>query len=238
MAYTRSVLATESHDVDADFSIPQRRASDVLRLPDAAGELGVYPRFVKPVIDWIVAFLLFAIVLPVLVAVAVAVYAEYGRPILFRQSRVGRDGREFKVNKFRTMDFDRRGPAEGPFSGRNRRLIHKSEDDPRIRAVGRFLRVWSLDELPQLANVLTGDMSLVGPRPEMVQIVERYEEWQHARHRVKPGITGLWQVSAREIPMHQATHIDLEYINRLSLLEDLRIMAGTLPAALGDRKGF
>jgi lipopolysaccharide/colanic/teichoic acid biosynthesis glycosyltransferase len=136
------------------------------------------------------------------------------------------------------MEADRRGLGGGAFRGRDRRSTHKSEHDPRIRPVGRFLRKWSLDELPQLTNVLTGHMSLVGPRPEMVQIVERYEGWQHARHRVKPGITGLWQVSAREVPMHEATHIDLEYVERLSFLEDLRILAGTLPAALGDRKGF
>jgi len=178
------------------------------------------------------------VTLPILVAVAVAVYAEFGRPILFRRPRVGRGGHVFKVNKFRAMDSDRRGRADESFRGADGRRIHKSENDPRIRPVGRFLRKWSLDERPQLTNVLAGDLSLVGPRPEMVQVVERYEGWQHARHQAKPGITGRWQVSAREIPMHEATHIDLQYVDRLSLREDLTILAATLPTALGDRKGF
>ncbi|MCP4250749.1 MAG: sugar transferase, partial [bacterium] len=176
--------------------------------------------------------------LPSFVAVAIAVYVEFGRPIFFRQPRVGRGGSVFTINKFRTMELDRRGESSGPFRGADRRRIHKSEDDPRIRPVGRFLRKWSLDELPQLTNVLAADMSLVGPRPEMVQVVAHYEGWQHARHEVKPGITGLWQVSARGVPMHEATHIDLTYIARVSLREDLRILAGTLPAAFGEHRGF
>ena len=238
MAYTRRVLVTEAHAIDTDLSIPQRRAGDVARPTFIAPERAVYARYFKPVIDWVAAFIMLAVTLPILAAVAVAVYAEFGRPIFFRQPRVGRDGHVFKVNKFRTMDSDRRGQAGDSFRAADRRLAHKSEDDPRIRPVGRFLRKWSLDELPQLTNVLAGDMSLVGPRPEMVQVVERYESWQHARHQVKPGITGLWQVSAREIPMHEATHIDLEYVDRLSLREDLKILGATLPAALGERKGF
>ena len=92
--------------------------------------------------------------------------------------------------------------------------------------------------MPQLWNVVAGQMSLVGPRPEMVQIVDRYEPWQHARHQVKPGVTGLWQVSARgEVPMHEATHIDLEYVESISLWTDIRILALTIPAALGSRTG-
>ncbi len=236
MAYTRRVLVTEV--IPADLSIPQRRTNDRAVLSRHAAPLGVYARYVKPALDRVTAFVLFVLTLPILMAVVVAVYAEFGRPIFFRQPRVGRGGRVFKVNKFRTMDADRRTSRPEPLRAADRRRSHKSESDPRIRPVGRFLRRWSLDELPQLTNVLAGHMSLVGPRPEMVQIVERYDEWQHARHQVKPGITGLWQVSARDVPMHEATHIDLEYVSRLSLREDLRILAGTLPAALGDGKGF
>ena len=231
-------MVTEAHVIDTDLSIPQRRVGDVARPTFIAPDRAVYARYFKPVIDWVAAFIVLTVTLPILVAVAVAVYAEFGRPIFFRQPRVGRDGHVFRVNKFRTMDSDRRGQAGDSFRGADRRRTHKSEDDPRIRPVGQFLRKWSLDELPQLTNVLAGDMSLVGPRPEMVQVVERYESWQHARHQVKPGITGLWQVSAREIPMHEATHIDLEYVDRLSLREDLKILGATLPAALGERKGF
>ena len=230
-------MATAAPGIEAEFSIPQRRASDVP--PSVAGrEATAYSRYFKPAFDWVVAIIVLASTLPILVAVAVAVYAEFGRPIFYRQPRVGRHGRVFTVNKFRTMDQDRRGQrSDGVLTG-DRRRTHKSEDDPRIRPVGRFLRKWSLDELPQLANVLTGEMSLVGPRPEVVSVVERYEDWQHARHQVKPGITGLWQVTAREVPMRDAIHIDLEYVSRLSPGEDLKILAATLPAVLGQRKGF
>ena len=230
-------MVTEAPVLETDVSITQRRLVDAPPPVHGAALKGAYCRVAKPVLDFMAALVLFVVTLPILLAVAVAVYAEFGRPIFFRQPRVGRDGRVFRVNKFRTMDFDRRSTATG-FRGAERRRTHKSEDDPRIRPVGRFLRKWSLDELPQLTNVLAGHMSLVGPRPEMVQIVDNYEDWQHARHQVKPGITGLWQVSARDVPMHEATHVDLEYVSRLSLREDLRILAGTLPAALGDGKGF
>jgi lipopolysaccharide/colanic/teichoic acid biosynthesis glycosyltransferase len=234
----RRVLVTAAPVTETDLSTPQHRASDVLPTDPAVPQGAAYAAYVKPVLDRVAAFILLVATLPILAAVAVAVYVELGRPIFFRQPRVGRGGRVFKVNKFRTMESDRRGERLDGFVGGDRRRTHKAANDPRIRSVGRFLRKWSLDELPQLTNVLAGDMSLVGPRPEMVSVVERYEGWQHARHQVKPGITGLWQVSAREVPMHEATHIDLEYVSRLSLRQDLRILAATLPAALGERKGF
>ena len=219
-----------------EVRVPRRRSSD--RTRGEPGEFGPYVRMVKPLLDVLMATVLLVVTVPILVAVAMAVYVEYGRPIFFRQSRVGRGGRVFRVTKFRTMEPDRRGAGGRIPRSPDRRRTHKPQHDPRVRPVGRFLRTWSLDELPQLLNVLTGDMSLVGPRPELAQVVEHYEDWQHARHRVKPGITGLWQVSAREIPMHEATHIDLEYLRRVSLAEDVRILARTLPAAFGARRGF
>jgi len=199
---------------------------------------GTYERFVKGLIDRTVGLVLMVLTLPVVIPVMIAVFIDLGLPIFLRQERVGRDGKVFKVVKFRSMEPDRRA-ARGPsFVGSDRRVNHKSEDDPRLTPVGRFIRKWSLDELPQLWNVVAGQMSLVGPRPEMVQIVERYEPWQHARHQVKPGVTGLWQVSARgEVPMHEATHIDLEYVESISLWTDIRILALTIPAALGSRTG-
>ncbi len=106
--------------------------------------------------------------------------------------------------------------------------------------MGRFLRRWSLDEIPQFWNVLLGHMSLVGPRPELVEIVEtRYEPWQHRRHAVKPGITGLWQVSARsaEELMFERTDIDLHYVDNVTFTHDAKILLQTIPAALGLRKG-
>jgi lipopolysaccharide/colanic/teichoic acid biosynthesis glycosyltransferase len=198
-----------------------------------------YERLVKPAVDRAVAIALLLVTLPVLVLVALAVRARMGRGVIFRQERVGRDGRRFTVLKFRTMAHDRRrrvAPAPTP----DRRKTHKHEHDPRLTPLGRFLRKWSLDELPQLWNVARGDMSLIGPRPELVSIVDRYETWQHGRHRVKPGLTGLWQVTARgEGPMHENTHLDLAYAERVSFRNDCRIVLLTIPALLlGRRTGF
>ena len=185
------------------------------------------------------AALLLLVVSPVLIAVAVAILFALGRPLVLRQPRIGHGGNVFLTLKFRTMRPDRRQQDPGGWAGADRRLTHKSAQDPRLVPVGRFLRKWSLDELPQLLNVLRGEMSLVGPRPEMVAIVQRYAGWQHKRHLVKPGVTGLWQVSARgDGMMHERTDVDLEYIARLSLKQDLKILVLTLPAALGLRKGF
>ena len=204
----------------------------------AARKRGTYERVVKGLIDRVVGLVLAVLTLPIVIPVAIAVFIDLGLPVFLRQERVGINGKVFKVIKFRSMEPDRRGQAPRSFVGTDRRVNHKSEDDPRLTPVGRFIRKWSLDELPQLWNVVMGQMSLVGPRPEMVQIVDRYEPWQHARHQVKPGVTGLWQISARgEVPMHEATHIDLEYVDTISFSTDLRILAKTLPAAFGSRTG-
>jgi lipopolysaccharide/colanic/teichoic acid biosynthesis glycosyltransferase len=144
----------------------------------------------------------------------------------------------FELHKFRTMQPDRRAQFEGSYDGDNRRLTHKHPNDPRLTRLGRTLRKWSLDELPQLWDVLMGKLSLVGPRPELVGIVERYEPWQHARHTVKPGLTGLWQVTARgEGEMFEHTDIDIEYARKVTLRGDVKIMFLTIPAVL-SHKGY
>jgi lipopolysaccharide/colanic/teichoic acid biosynthesis glycosyltransferase len=172
-----------------------------------------------------------------LALVALAIRMRMGRGVLFRQARVGKDGVVFDVLKFRTMGHDRRG-EQALYVGPERRRNHKSVDDPRHTSLGRFLRKWSLDELPQFFNVLRGEMSVVGPRPELVSVVERYEPWQHERHQVRPGITGIWQVSERNgTPLHEATHLDIEYVETVSLPTDLLILARTIPAMLGRGKG-
>ena len=174
---------------------------------------------------------------PVIAATAAVVRVTCGSPVLFLQQRVGRDGQPFTVYKFRTMTPDRRAARIEVAADRERRRTHKSPFDPRHTPVGRFLRQTSLDELPQLWNVVIGDMSLVGPRPELVEVVARYKHWQHARHSVKPGVTGAWQISQRgSVPMHEATQVDLDYIRRLSLREDLRILFAT-PKTLLLRRG-
>lgn len=198
---------------------------------------GLYERRVKPALDWMGALLLLLLTLPLMAASAVAIRLTMGAPILLRQPRVGRFGRVFTIYKFRTMLPDRR-EGRATYGGPERRISHKRADDPRITPVGRFLRKWSLDELPQFFNVLKGDMSLIGPRPELVPIVAAYQPWQHGRHAVKPGITGLWQVSERgDRLLHEATDVDLAYIERLGPVADLQILLHTPLAALGLRHG-
>lgn len=198
---------------------------------------GRYERWVKPTIDRFAGIVLTVLTAPIVFIVVPLIWREMGRPAIFRQERVGRFGKRFTVYKFRTMLPDRRADVL-PFDGDDRRVNHKSEHDPRHTDLGRFLRKWSLDEIPQFWNVAKGDMSLVGPRPELPGIVGRYEDWQHRRHDVKPGLTGRWQVSARgDIPMHEATDVDIEYVDSLSFVEDVRILMRTPGAMLGSNKG-
>jgi lipopolysaccharide/colanic/teichoic acid biosynthesis glycosyltransferase len=205
-------------------------------VPDIATR-GAYAGLVKPTIDRIAGVTLSVITAPLLMVIIPLIWWKLGRPAIFKQQRVGRNGEEFTVYKLRTMQPDRRERVIS-FDGDDRRVNHKSPDDPRHIPLGRFLRKWSLDELPQFWNVALGHMSLVGPRPELPHIVDRYDDWQHRRHAVKPGITGLWQVSERgEVPMHEATDVDIEYVESVSLACDLRILALTIPAALGSQKG-
>lgn len=208
-----------------------------LRVVPRPARRSAYQRFVKPVIDRVGGIVLSVVTLPILAVVIPLIWWKLGRPAIFKQQRVGLNGEEFTVYKLRTMLPDRRQRSMA-FDGEDRRVNHKSPDDPRHVPLGRFLRKWSLDELPQFWNVALGDMSLVGPRPELPHVVARYEDWQHRRHEVKPGITGLWQVSERgDIPMHEATAVDIDYVEAVSLTADLRILALTIPAALGSQKG-
>jgi len=193
-----------------------------------------YERFVKPAVDRGAAALLLLILSPVFLALAATVALRLGFPVFLRQRRVGRHGDLFTVYKFRTMHPDRRSRQQ-PIPHTDRRRTHKSSADPRHTRVGRLLRKSSADELPQLLNVIRGDMSLVGPRPELPEVVGRYEPWQHVRHRVKPGLTGLWQVSARGGGMmHENPWPDIDYVNAVSAGLDAGILLRT-PKALFRR---
>ena len=151
-----------------------------------------------------------------------------GSPI-FTQERVGRDGKCFKMYKFRTMHADADPYAVAPH-GRG---------DSRITKYGHWLRATSIDELPQLVNVLKGEMSLVGPRPEMPFIAERYDDWQKRRLSVKPGITGMWQILGRkDLPMHENLQYDFYYIRNRSLGLDLSILLRTVGAVISRKGAF
>ena len=213
-----------------------------LEVPIPAGSRhdGVYARWGKRAFDLVVGTLALVVSLPLLGVAALVILVTSGRPILFRQVRLGRDGRPFEVLKFRTMKSDRRNARKAPsWDGVERRHTHKTPDHPLLTPVGRFMRRYSIDEMPQVLNVLRGEMSIVGPRPELPSVVSRYEPWQYARMLVRPGLTGLWQINARgSTPMHEAVEFDIEYLQTMSFGTDVRIIASTPSAMLGEHKGY
>ena len=195
---------------------------------------------VKRLFDIGVASLGVMVASPVMGMIALAVKLTSPGPILFRQTRVGQRGRPFTMLKFRTM---REGADELVDDLREQRgvddLMFKLEDDPRVTRVGRFMRRWSLDEMPQLFNVIRGEMSLVGPRPPLPREVTRYEDWQFDRLEVPPGISGLWQVSGRsDLSFDDCVRLDLFYIENWSLAYDLYILAKTVPVLLSSRGAY
>lgn len=196
-----------------------------------APALSEYQRLVKRLFDLTLTLLLLPFALPLMGMIALAIKLDSPGAVFFRQMRVGENGRLFKMLKFRTM-------VEGAEHMRHmiewvdeQGRVHqdKRRPDPRITRVGRFLRRTSLDELPQLFNVLRGEMSLVGPRPEMPHLVDQYEPWQRRRFAVPQGITGWWQVNGRsDKPMHEHTEDDLYYIQNYSLWLDIMILLKTI----------
>jgi lipopolysaccharide/colanic/teichoic acid biosynthesis glycosyltransferase len=198
-----------------------------------------YERHVKPALDRVLAVVLLLLLSPVFAFLALSIRCTMGRGVIFRQQRVGKNGRLFTLYKFRTMRPDRRRRPGPPLNGHERRRTHKSPFHPLVTPVGRVLRKLSVDELPQLWNVMCGQMSMVGPRPELPWIVDGYEPWQHLRHQVKPGLTGLWQVTTRGVGvMHDRTDVDLEYLERVSFRRDLSIMLRTIPVMIARRGSF
>jgi exopolysaccharide biosynthesis polyprenyl glycosylphosphotransferase len=192
---------------------------------------------VKRLVDLVGASLGLVILSPLFLVLAVAIAVDTGRPILFRQVRVGVHGRPFRMQKFRSMRVG--AAAEQAALAQDsvvRGQAFKLDADPRTTRVGHFLRRSSLDELPQLWNVLLGEMSLVGPRPPLPEEVAGYDLWHRRRLSMKPGITGLWQVRGRRDPeFDHWVEADLEYIDRWSLWLDVTILARTIPAALEGR---
>lgn len=194
----------------------------------------------KRTFDIVLASMAFVLVAPVWLAAIVAIKLDSRGPVVFRQTRVGKDGRLFSVRKFRTMVADAEdrlaevralNEADGP--------LFKVRNDPRITRVGRVLRKTSLDELPQLVNVLRGEMSLVGPRPALPEELEAWDPRLHGRLRVRPGITGMWQVHGRSDASFEAySRLDLYYVDNWSLLNDLSILLKTVPSVLFGRGAY
>jgi exopolysaccharide biosynthesis polyprenyl glycosylphosphotransferase len=190
---------------------------------------------VKRLIDVVGASVLLVLASPVLAAIACAIRIRDGSPVLFRQRRIALHGRPFTIYKFRTMVPDAEARL-GEVAHLNIRVGHafKAANDPRVTPIGAFLRRTSLDELPQLWNVLRGEMSLVGPRPPLPHEVDQYDVWHRRRLSMKPGMTGLWQIEAREAEQEFDRWVerDLSYIDRWSLTLDLEIMIKTVPVVV------
>ncbi|MEU8005837.1 sugar transferase [Catellatospora sp. NPDC049111] len=189
-------------------------------------------RVMKELMDRVGAALLLVLSAPLLVVIAMALRIDSPGPALFKQVRVGRDGREFVIYKFRTMYTDAEARlAELKHLNEHDGVLFKIRDDPRVTAMGRWMRRYSLDELPQLLNVLLGQMSLVGPRPPLPREVAEYAADVWRRLAVKPGMTGLWQVSGRsDLPWEEAVRLDLRYVENWSMSMDLLILLRTLTA--------
>jgi exopolysaccharide biosynthesis polyprenyl glycosylphosphotransferase len=214
-----SSLIEESFDVS---TIERKRTFDILK------------RFT----DIAVASLILLLFLPVIPVIVLLIKLDSPGPVLFRQKRVGKDGREFDFFKFRSMHTGAENVIASlrPLSGVDG-PVFKIKEDPRITGTGRFLRRSSLDELPQLLNVLKGDMSIVGPRPNLPSEVSQYLPWQRRRLDVTPGITCYWQIAGRShIGFQEWMRLDLEYIRSRSLVTDMKIMLKTIPAVIA-RKG-
>ncbi|MGK5742439.1 sugar transferase [Micromonospora sp. URMC 103] len=197
-------------------------------------------KLVKGFVDRSVAVVVLTLLLPLVVVLALAVRLDSRGPVFFRQTRVGRGGREFGVWKFRTMVVNADALlAELAAQNETDGLLFKMRDDPRVTRVGRLLRRWSLDELPQLFNVLLGQMSLVGPRPPLPSEVARYDGDVARRLLVKPGMTGLWQVSGRsDLSWEDGIRLDLYYVENWSLAVDLSILWKTFGAVLKARGAY
>jgi exopolysaccharide biosynthesis polyprenyl glycosylphosphotransferase len=199
-----------------------------------------YDRVVKRFFDLVVAALLLLVAWPVMLLVALAIKLDSPGPALFVQERIGENGQPFEMLKFRSMvvGAERMNNAMATH-GRDDVIVHKTPNDARVTRVGRFIRRTSLDELPQLFNVLRGEMSLVGPRPELPWLVENYEIWQRRRFAVPPGITGWWQINGRsDRLMHMHTEDDLYYIQNYSPLLDLQILWRTIGVVVRGRGAY
>jgi lipopolysaccharide/colanic/teichoic acid biosynthesis glycosyltransferase len=185
----------------------------------------------KRALDLTFSAILLLVFAPIMLIVAALIRFDSPGPALFKQQRVGQNGRLFTIYKFRSMTDDAGVRLDG---------VHKTEADNRVTTIGRFIRKTSLDELPQLINVLRGEMSLVGPRPELPEIVlQRYEPWQYRRLAVPQGITGWWQVTGRgKKLLWKHTADDLYYVDRASFWFDIKVLFMTIGAVLGRRGAF
>ena len=196
--------------------------------------------WLKRMIDLAIILIASPFVLLLVGIIALVIRLDSAGPIFFRQIRAGKNGKPFTTYKFRTMTADAEArKAQIANKGAIDQRLFKVRDDPRQTRVGRFLRRTSMDEIPQLWNVLLGDMSLVGPRPQVLEEVAQYDDWHHRRLEVMPGMTGLWQVLGRsDTSFDEMVRLDIYYAEHWSLSMDLRILIQTIPAVLSGRGAY
>jgi exopolysaccharide biosynthesis polyprenyl glycosylphosphotransferase len=220
-------------------------------IPVDAGRISGWQGVVKRAIDFLAGLTALALTSPLFLTLAVIIKRSSPGPVFYVQERMGKDGRPFRFFKFRTMRHQSddaihrqfaamfiNGDARGCRANKGAK-VYKLTDDPRVTMIGRWLRKTSLDELPQLFNIIRGEMSFVGPRPPIAYETEHYQSWHYERLKVTPGLTGLWQVSGRSnVPFDEMVRLDLHYINNWSLAMDLRIVARTLPVVLQGTGGY
>jgi len=194
----------------------------------------------KRIIDIIGAVFGIVFLFPLIILIGLLIKIDSKGPALFVQKRCGRDGELFNMYKFRSMCTDAEQRLdEIQHLNETNGVIFKIKDDPRLTRVGKFIRKTSLDELPQLVNVLKGEMSLVGPRPSLPNEVEQYQSWQKLRLSVKPGLTGLWQISGRsELGFDEMVRLDLEYIAKGNFFYDIIIIFKTIPVVFKSRGAY
>jgi lipopolysaccharide/colanic/teichoic acid biosynthesis glycosyltransferase len=184
-----------------------------------------YAKRGKYLLDFVAAFFLILIFAPLMILISLLIKLSSRGPIFFSHKRVGINNKLFVIHKFRSLHIDTPSYSEKP----------DSTEDVRITSIGKWIRKTSLDELPQLFNVIKGEMSLVGPRPEMPFLAENYEDWENQRHLVRPGMTGLWQLSPRRRgSIREGIPVDLEYIENLSLWNDFKILLRTFKVFWDD----
>jgi lipopolysaccharide/colanic/teichoic acid biosynthesis glycosyltransferase len=223
--------------VNGGHAAASRQELDMPEYPMEALFVRPYPAW-KRAKDVLGALVLLVALSPVMLVVALAIRATSKGPVIFRQVRGGHGGKPFTLYKFRSMVVDAEA-RKGELMAFNERggPAFKMTNDPRVTPVGRFIRKTSLDELPQLVNVLRGDMALVGPRPLPVDEDQGYEPWQRRRLEVKPGLTCIWQITSRdEADFDRWVRLDLKYIRKHGLIYDLKLLLRTIPAVL-LRKG-
>ena len=234
------VLMAQDYSALPFLALEVERIGDLVLVGLMEPVITGWNKLLKRFFDLVFSSISIVLTAPIFLIIALAIKLESPGQVIFRTKRIGNAGKTFEMYKFRSM-------VEGapefldtvPALDKNSRPIYKLQDDPRITRVGRFLRRWSLDELPQLINVIKGDMSMVGPRPEQPFITKQYEPWQWQRVQVPPGITGWWQVRGRsDLPMHLNTQLDIYYIANYSILLDIKILFLTIFEVIKGRGAY